>query len=60
MECRALWGEPERDICSQCKYTVLHTVGKVRTSDYSYNTGTMLTGRSRHAYRYSLTVKVLP
>ena len=52
VECRALWGEPEWDICSQRKYTVLHTVSNAWISDFSYNTGTELTGWSRHAYHW--------
>ena len=56
VECRALWGEPERDICHQRKYTVLHTMSNAWISDLSYNTGTELTGWSRHAYHWWLTL----
>lgn len=42
MECRTLWAETERNICSQYKHVSLHAMSN---ADY-YNIGTELRGSS--------------
>jgi len=52
LDCRTLWGGPQRDTCSQYNALIHYAqwLSNAWISDCSYNTGTELTGWSRHTH----------